>query len=439
MSTVKDIFRGRYQPLLVLIIVGLLVRWTTYYYYYQLYTDVGGLHFSPTADEASTYEILARQILSGHGLSHELFSYRPPLQPMLIALTYLVSGSTNPLIAVFVQSFISTGLAILTFIIAEELTMSKPAQFFSGLIVALDPASIIIGMTLMAETLANIFVAISMIFIIRLIRSRNMRDAAAAGAAIALATLARPTSIYYWVPIVLIIPVLVPGLIRKITMLVIIFAIGVLPWYVRNQIYHNVFIFSTVGNFDLLFYGAVSVKSRATGQSPQELEAQFAYELDQRLNQGKSRDNYDYSSKWKFLVSDNPQVNSEISKMALEVFREHPMEYATTIFRPLIKIFAITNYLKVLGPMSALEIVFNLSLYTLALLGIVRSWMSRNRIFLVVTLLPIIYFTAIPVLSRAGSGMDTRARTPFTFSLAILAAQSLYWLWKRYIKNTEIS
>ena len=439
MPTVKDIFRGRYQPLLVLVIVSLLVRWTTYYYYYQLYTDVGGLHFSPIADEASTYEILARQILSGNGLSHELFSYRPPLQPMFIALTYLVSGSTNPLIAVFLQSFISTGVTILTFIIAKELNMSKPAQFFAGLIVALDPASIIIGMTLMAETLSNIFIATSMIFIIRLMRSRNMRDAAAAGAAIALATLARPTAIYYWVPIVLIIPLLVPGLIRKTTMLVIIFAIGVLPWYLRNQIHHNVFTFSTVGNFDLLFYGAVSVKSKATGQSPQELEAQFAYELDQRLNQGGSRDNYNYSSKWKFLVSDNPQVNSEISKMALEVFREHPMEYATTIFRPLIKIFAITNYLKVLGPMRGLEIVFNLSLYTLALFGIVRSWISRNHIFLVVTLLPIIYFTAIPVLSRAGSGMDTRARTPFTFSLAILAAQGLYWMWQRYIKNTKIS
>ena len=100
------------------------MRWTTYYYYYQLYTDVGGLHFSPIADEASTYEILARQILSGNGLSHELFSYRPPLQPMFIALTYLVSGSTNPLIAVFLQSFISTGVTILTFIIAKELNMS---------------------------------------------------------------------------------------------------------------------------------------------------------------------------------------------------------------------------------------------------------------------------------------------------------------------------
>ena len=439
MKTAKDLLLGKCQPLLVLTIVSLIVRWATYYYYYQVYIDIGGLHFSPTADEASTYEILARQILSGNGLSHELFSYRPPLQPMFIALTYLASGSTNPLIAVFVQSFISAGLAILTFIIAKELNMPKSVRFFSGLLVALDPASIIIGMTLMAETLSNIFVASSIIFIIRLIRSHNMRDAAAAGAAIALATLARPTAIYYWVPIILIIPLLVPGLIRKTVILVIVFSIGVLPWYLRNEIYHNVFTFSTVGNFDLLFYGAVSVKSKATGQSPQELEAQFAYELDQRLNQGQSRDHYNYSSKWKFLVSDNPQVNSEISKMAIEVFREHPMEYAITIFRPLIKIFAITNYLKVLGPIRVMEVAFNLCLYILALFGIVNSWMNRNHVLLTVTLLPIIYFTAIPVLSRAGSGMDTRARTPFTFALAILAAQGLYWVWKRYSHNTETS
>ncbi|MEE3254110.1 MAG: hypothetical protein VX199_00260, partial [Chloroflexota bacterium] len=103
------------------------------------------------------------------------------------------------------------------------------------------------------------------------------------------------------------------------------------------------------------------------------------------------------------------------------------------------KIFAITNYLKVLGPIRVMEVAFNLCLYILALFGIVNSWMNRNHVLLTVTLLPTIYFTAIPVLSRAGSGMDTRARTPFTFSLAILAAQSLYWLWKRYIKKTEIS
>ena len=439
MSTIKAILLGRRSPLLVLVIVSLLVRWATYYYYYLVYTDIGGLHFSPTADEANTYEILARQLLSGNGLSHELFSYRPPLQPMFIALTYLMSGSTNPLIAVFSQSFVSAGLTILTFIAAKELRIPIPVQFWSGLIVALDPASVIIGMTLMSETLSNMFVVISIIFMIRLMRNQNMRDAAAAGASIALAALARPTAIYYWVPIVLAITFLVPRLARNTTILVIIFSIGILPWYLRNQIYHNVFTFSTVGNFDLLFYGAVSVKSKATGQTPQELEAQFAYELDQRLNQGRDRDHYDYSSKWKFLVSDNPQVNSEISQMALEVFLEHPMEYAITIFRPLIKIYAKTNYLNVLGPIKGLEIIFNLALYMLAFLGAINAWINRNRIFLVTTLIPIIYFTAIPVLSRAGSGMDTRARTPFTFSLAILAAQSVYWIWKKYNDNTEIS
>ena len=229
MSTIKAILLGRQNPLLVLIIVSLFVRWATYYYYYLVYTDIGGLHFSPTADEANTYEILARQLLSGNGLSHELFSYRPPLQPMFIALTYLMSGSTNPLIAVVSQSFVSAGLTILTFIAAKELRIPIPVQFWSGLIVALDPASVIIGMTLMAETLSNMFVVISIIFMIRLMRNQNMRDAAAAGASIALATLARPTAIYYWVPIVLAITFLVPGFARNAATLVVVFSIGVLP------------------------------------------------------------------------------------------------------------------------------------------------------------------------------------------------------------------
>ena len=227
-STIKTILLGRRSPLLVLVIVSLLVRWATYYYYYLVYTDIGGLHFSPTADEANTYEILARQLLSGNGLSHELFSYRPPLQPMFIALTYLMSGSTNPLIAVFSQSFVSAGLTILTFITAKELRAPIPVQFWSGLIVALDPASVIIGMTLMAETLSNMFVVISIIFMIRLMRNQNMRDAAAAVASIALAALARPTAIYYWVPIVVAITFLVPGLARNTTILVIIFSIDLI-------------------------------------------------------------------------------------------------------------------------------------------------------------------------------------------------------------------
>ena len=209
-----------------------------------------------------------------------------------------------------------------------------------------------------------------------------------------------------------------------------VFAVGVLPWYVRNQVYHNVFRFSTVGNFNLLFYGAVSVKHWATGESPQELEAQFSYDLDRRLGRAEARDNYDYSSKWKFIVADDPQVNAEITRMALEVFREHPLAYIATSPRRLAKMYAFTNDLAKFGPARWLEIVFNLAFYALSLCGIIWAWLNHERVLLTSTLIPIIYFSVILLFSGSGSAMDTRARTPFAFCLAILAVRGALWLWE---------
>ncbi len=210
-----------------------------------------------------------------------------------------------------------------------------------------------------------------------------------------------------------------------------VFALGVLPWYVRNQVYQNIFTFSTVGNFDLLFYGAVSVKRWATGASPQALEEQFSYELDRRLGRAQAREQYDYSSKWKFLVADDPQVNAEITRMALEVFREHPLAYIATAPLPLIKMYAFTKYISPFRPVHYLEMLFNIAFYTLALCGIIWAWLRHEHVVLAATIIPTAYFSVIPLLSGSGSGMDTRARTPFTFCLAILAAQGGMWLWER--------
>lgn len=429
MPKLRDVLLGRCRPLLLILAVALLVRWTTHYYFYYVYTT-GGVHLSPIADEANTYEVLARQLLAGNGFSQELFSYRPPLQPMFIAFVYMLSGSTDPLVAAFAQTFVGAGVAALTFFIARELHTPRFVQLWSGLLVALDPASIIIGLTLMAETASNFFVAAATLFAIRLLRSAALRDAAAAGGCIALATLARPTSIYLWFLLLLVIVSMVPRFLPRAAVFMAVFAVGVLPWYMRNQVYHNVFRFSTVGNFNLLFYGAVSVKHWSTGESAQELEAQFSYELDQRLGRTTAQEDYDYSSKWKFLVADDPQVNAEITRMALEVFREHPLAYIATSARRLAKMFASTKYLDKVSPAHWLEIVFNLAFYTLALCGTIWAWLNRERVLLTSALIPIIYFSVILLFSGSGSGMDTRARTPFTFCLAILAAQGVLWMWE---------
>ena len=431
MPKIKAVLLGCWRPMLLILAVGLLARWLTFYYFYHVYTTSGGAHFSPIADEANTYEVLARQLLVGNGFSQELFSYRPPLQPMFIAFIYGLVGSASPLVAAFAQTFVGAGVGALAFFVAHELRTPRLVQLWAGLLVALDPASVIIGLTLMAETLSNLFVAAGTLFAVRLLRSGELKDAAATGGCIALATLARPTSIYLWVPIVIIIIRFVPRFLPRVAVFTAVFVVGVLPWYVRNQVYHNVFTFSTVGNFDLLFYGAVSVKHWATGESPQELEAQFAYELDRRLGRAQSREHYDYSSKWKFLVADDPQVNVEVTRMALEVFREHPFAYFATAPLPLVKMYAYTNYLSPLDSIHLMEMLFNLAFYVLSLCGIIWAWLNREHILLTSTLIPIIYFSVIPLFSGSGSGMDTRARTPFAFCLAILAARGALWLWER--------
>ncbi len=435
-STFKNVLLGKWHPLPVIVTVSLLARWLTHYYFYHVYTTSGGLYFSPIADEANTYEVLARQLLAGNGFSQELFSYRPPLQPMFIAFVYIIFGSADPLIAAFSQTFIGAGVGALTFFVARELRMPRLVQLWSGLLVALDPASIIVGLTLMAETLSNFFVASGTLFTIRLLRKGALRDAAAAGGCIALATLARPTSIYLWVLLILVIMRMVPHFLSRAALFMAVFAVGVLPWYVRNQVYQNVFTFSTVGNFDLLFYGAVSVKHWATGVSPQELEAQFSYELDRRLGRAQAREHYDYSSKWRFLVADNPQVNAEITRMALEVFREHPFAYVATAPLPLIKMYGFTNYLSSFRTVHWMEMLFNLVFYCLSLCGALWAWIHRQHILLAMTLIPIAYFSIIPLVSGSGSGMDTRARTPFTLCLAILAARGLLWLWEQRRQRT---
>ena len=85
MTIINRIQPKRWHPLFIIFAGGLLVRWLTYYYFYHSLITSGGLHFSPTADEANTYEVLARQLLAGKVLprhcSHSGLRYSPCSSP----------------------------------------------------------------------------------------------------------------------------------------------------------------------------------------------------------------------------------------------------------------------------------------------------------------------------------------------------------------------
>ena len=409
--------------------IALVVRWVAFYYFHFVYDTSDARSYLPISGEAKTYEILARQLILHKSFAPQLFSYRPPLQPIFIALSYILSGTTNPLIPAFAQTFLSAAIAPLAYVIAKRLGASERISRLAAVFTAMDPASIAISLTLEAETLSNIFIALALLFFVLLVKSPGIRASIACSACIALAALARPNALYFAIVVAILIVWIVPQWQAKLGAFLVVFVVAVMPWYLRNYTYNNVFMFSSVGNFNLLFYKAVSVKHWATGEKPTDIEEQLAYEVDKRLGIEKPRETYDYSSKWKFLVSNDAETVSIIRNMAFETYLEFPWTYVMVAPIHLVKLLAFSNLFVSMGDVKWLELFFNIVLYSLAVLGCLLFSKKHMLQWMCVTALPTLYFLLIPLIS--GGVQDTKARTSITVCLAIMAAYGTVWLLER--------
>jgi hypothetical protein len=319
-------------------------------------------------------------------------------------------------------------MCLLAYRLAQALGLSRSVQAAAALLTALDPASIAIAQLLAAETLANVFIALSLIFLARLLKTGRLRDAAACGGALALATLARPNPLYFVIPLVLALAWLCRGWLVRAAVLTAIFVAGVGPWYVRNYLNHGLLTFSTTGSFNLLYYKAVSVEYWATGQTAQAIEAEFAYQVERRLGIAQAREAYDANSMWRHLVPDDPRTDGILRQMALETYGAHPHIYLMLVPVTLVKLTLWTEAYAGFGVLRWADLAFNIFFSGLALVGgslIVRQkrWMA-----FVVLAVPAIYYLAVPAVT--GGVQDTRARTNVTICFAILASLALSWLWR---------
>ena len=407
--------------------LALLIRWGAFYFFYFVYKTPGGGILSPTADEV--YELLARDMLGTRSLQMGFFAYRPPLLPMFIALVYIITGTHSPLAASLAYTFVSAAACLPAYAIAKELGAEEKWARMAALLTAIDPASVVGGVGLLAEAMANLFIAASFLFLARLLKKHQLRDAVACAASMVLASLARPNAIYFAIVVAALIVVFVPRWPVKAGVFLSVFVLGVLPWYVRNYAYHNLFTFATTSDFNQLFYKAVSVEAWATGRPPGDVQTDFAYELDRRLGVAGPRETYDYKSIWRHLVPSDPQAARIMREMAVSVYLAHPLTYIALIPVTLVKLLALSDPLKVFGSLKWFELAFNLGFYGLAAVGGFVFWKRRAWISLAITLLPIAYFLAVPVAS--GGIQDTRARTNVTVCFAIMAAEGIGDLWRR--------
>jgi hypothetical protein len=404
--------------------LALTIRWGVVAYNYFIYKTPGGVAPSPHGNEV--YDLLGQSLLNGQGFSLWHFAYRPPLYPLFIALTHGLFNTANPLAAVFLQSIVSAAICPLAFTLAKELEAPASVQWLAALFIALDPASISINVLLMAETLANLFIAVTLIFLARLLRQFQWRDVAACAAATALAALARPNAIYFFAVVVIISVVRAPRMAVRAAAFAALFAMCVAPWYVRNYAYAGVATFATTSDFNLLFYKGVSVEQWATGKSAGAIQAEFTDELEKRLGIQRTPESYDENSFWMYLVPADTRAYKVMRDMAVEVYLAHPVIYLFLLPVTLVKLLGFGDVPNLLDPATVVSWIYNLGLYGCATFGSLLAFKNKAWLWLSVTLIPILYFLLVPAVT--GGVQDTRARTNITICLALLAASGVEWL-----------
>lgn len=210
---------------------------------------------TPAAD-AADYERLAVGILEGNGYvttEGEPTSWRPPLYPAFLASVYAATGESRAA-ARTAQALLGTATVGMTMVIAG--TVAGPGvALFAGALAALDPAGAFAVSRLLSEVLFTFLLVSSVLFLQRAVGEENHRRtllaAAAAGAALGLATLTRSVLIFY--------PLLAAaawlsarqrsggplGFRRSVAVplaLLAGFALVLAPWSVRNWKVHGEFV-----------------------------------------------------------------------------------------------------------------------------------------------------------------------------------------------------
>ncbi len=205
---------------------------------------------SPRGD-AADYVNIAKNIVAGQGFVStrmNLYSYRPPLYPLFLSLIYL-SGSSDYLTVILIQSIISSLTCWLVYLIAESI-YNRTAALCAAALTAVYPGLIYYSTQLLSESLF-IFILYSAITIFY--RSRNrIGKWVLIGILMGLSSLCRPMAL----PLtILLLPFFAFNLNRGILRWLVVFIFAVLvilPWTWRNyQVHHHPVPITTYGGANL--------------------------------------------------------------------------------------------------------------------------------------------------------------------------------------------
>ncbi|MCY3832642.1 MAG: hypothetical protein OXG85_06470 [Chloroflexi bacterium] len=181
----------------------------------------------------------------------------------------------------------------------------------------------------------------------------------------------------------------------------------------------------------MLYYRAASVLYQATGQ---EIDAVYA-ELARRVEAERGNGSANITGQWRhFHYAGSPQLQSAMTRVALDVFVAHPLHYVLTIPVGLYRML-----LRVLGVLAWPGLVWNVALLLSAGIGLYQLRRQQDWSRGAFLCLPCLYFLLGTLLVQT-SGIDTRARVMITPLLSVMAAYGvLHCLNRRKAASAPLS
>lgn len=280
---------------LVIFVIAILVRAAYGFYLYHDYslnavTQAYG-KVPPLGPDSPRYELLGLNIIRNGSFCANVvddFSYKPPYgmgpevartpgYPLFLGLIYWFI-TYNPLVVVIIQLIIDACLAYVIFYSSLKFTNLSVA-FFLGLGYAMNLRTPFVAGIIQTEQLFLLFQCFLFLAMFYMRTRTNLGSALAYGGALAVCAYIRPHVLYY--PVV-VLPVVLweyfqgnRRCLRYFAVALLLFAILVAPWMVRNQVLAGRFTLSVLDDWNYGFLYA----PRVIGVAKEMKDEQARYEL----------------------------------------------------------------------------------------------------------------------------------------------------------------
>jgi hypothetical protein len=391
--------------------------------------DNGLSHFQ--SGDYTLYRIGAEHIRDEGDFSNSLFLLRTPLFPLVVTLL-----GVDDLAVLIVNTLIGAGLAPLSVVLARQLGLTLKGAALAGVIVAVDPASITYSAWLGPEPLANVCLLIMLIALLHGVIDTPERApwwGAAAGLAMGLSVLARPTPFLIWIGLAA--WLLIRYRRRWVTIMVyaLVSAAGIGGWIVHNGVVFDNPTVSSVGTYSLLYYRAASVEHWGSGDYMDTVYTRLSRQVEERL--GRDTSQVDTNTRHTHYTGPYRHT-AAMQAVALDTFRRYPLAYLMTIPIGVGRMYGFTNLL----PRAALliELPWNLLLGLGTLAGLWIAYRQKRGLLLWACLLVGGYYNVATLLAQT-SGMDTRMRSMLTPLMAILCVVALSAWRERSPRKADIT